>query len=555
MLPLFRTYAHLGRYREIASILLKYGLDELFERIGAKEILPFPRRLRGEPALKAGAPQRLRMALEELGPTFIKFGQILSTRPDLLPPAYIKELAKLQDTVPPAPWDKVRALLEEELKAPIERVFASLDPEPIAAASLAQVHMGVLPSGEKVVVKVQRPGIEKVIEKDLEILHELAFLSRQTPIKDFYDPMEIVDEFSFTLRNELNYIREGLNAERFRDNFRREPFLYIPRIYWDYTTRRVLVMEALEGIKIDDIEAIDAAGIDRHAVALNAARIIIKEVLVDGFFHADPHPGNFFVLEGGVIGAMDFGMVGHLTRRDKEDLIRLYIFAVRMDAEGIVEQLIAMGAASPGVDRSNLARDISRLLGKYFGMPLKYIRATEFMEEVTPLTFRYHLKFPSRFWLLGKTLGMMEGIGLKLDPDFDIFAVSEPYVRRFMLQMFSPQVLGEKLFREIVFWSDFLESIPRRIPAFLEQAERGSLRLNVGIKEAGELGRRFRESTNRLALSILLAAFIISSAVMIAAWPQISQARWGLWFLGLTFVLSVFLGIWLFFSILLGMRR
>jgi len=495
------------------------------------------------------------MALEELGPTFIKFGQILSTRPDLLPPAYIKELARLQDTVPPAPWDRIREVIEEELKAPLEKVFSSFEPEPIAAASLAQVHRATLPSGERVVVKVQRPGIEIIIEKDLEILNELAYLARQTPIKEFYDPLEIVEEFAFTLRNELNYIREGLNAERFRENFRHEPFLYIPKIYWDYTTRRVLIMEEIRGIKIDDVEAIDAAGIDRHTVALNAARIIIKEVLVDGFFHADPHPGNFFVMEGGIIGAMDFGMVGHLTRQDKEDLIRLYIFAVRMDAEGIVDQLIAMGAVSPGVDRANLSRDISRLLGKYFGMPLKYIRATELMEEVTPLTFRYHLRLPSRFWLLGKTLGMMEGVGLKLDPDFDIFAVSQPYVRQFMLQMFSPKTIGERLFREFIFWSDLLEAIPRHIPAFLEQAERGDLRLNVGIKEAGELGKRFRESTNRLALSILLAAFIISSALLIAAWPQISQASWGMWILGFTFVASLFLGLWLFFSILMGMRK
>lgn len=555
MFPLFRTYSHLDRYREIVSILFKHGIEELFERVGARGILPFPKRLSPEAVVKVGTPQRLRMALEELGPTFIKFGQILSTRPDLLPPAYIKELARLQDTVPPAPWDRIREVIEEELKAPLEKVFSSFEPEPIAAASLAQVHRATLPSGERVVVKVQRPGIEIIIEKDLEILNELAYLARQTPIKEFYDPLEIVEEFAFTLRNELNYIREGLNAERFRENFRHEPFLYIPKIYWDYTTRRVLIMEEIRGIKIDDVEAIDAAGIDRHTVALNAARIIIKEVLVDGFFHADPHPGNFFVMEGGIIGAMDFGMVGHLTRQDKEDLIRLYIFAVRMDAEGIVDQLIAMGAVSPGVDRANLSRDISRLLGKYFGMPLKYIRATELMEEVTPLTFRYHLRLPSRFWLLGKTLGMMEGVGLKLDPDFDIFAVSQPYVRQFMLQMFSPKTIGERLFREFIFWRDLLEAIPRHIPAFLEQAERGDLRLNVGIKEAGELGKRFRESTNRLALSILLAAFIISSALLIAAWPQISQASWGMWILGFTFVASLFLGLWLFFSILMGMRK
>jgi ubiquinone biosynthesis protein len=262
---------------------------------------PWPVRSADVPSL--GPPQRLRMALEELGPTFVKLGQVLSTRPDLLPPAYIAELARLQDTVPPAPWEPVRAQLEAELGAPVEKVFATLDPEPIAAASLAQVHAATLPDGAEVVVKVQRPDIEATINVDLDILADVArLLQTRTPLGELYDLPGIVEEFAATLRAELDFYREGHNADRFRANFADEPYLYIPKVYWDYTTRRVLVMERIRGIKIDDIAALDAAGYDRYRIGLHAARMVIKEVLEDGFFHADPHPGNFFVMPGEVIG-------------------------------------------------------------------------------------------------------------------------------------------------------------------------------------------------------------------------------------------------------------
>ncbi|RLC82816.1 MAG: hypothetical protein DRI61_01195 [Chloroflexi bacterium] len=556
MIPWVRTYRHLGRYREIIGILLKYGIDNLMEQLGLRDVFSFPRFRRVKaPELRLSAPERVRMALEELGPTFIKLGQIMSTRPDLIPPAYIRELAKLQDTVPPSPWEAIQEVVEGELGASLEKIFAKFNPEPIAAASLAQVHEATLYSGDEVVVKIQRPNIEKIIEEDLDILAELAQLASRTSLGEIYDLEEIVDEFAFTLRNELNYIREGRNADRFRENFAGEKFLYIPRIYWDYTTPRVLVLERISGIKIDDIEAIDAAGLDRHLIALNAARIIIKEVLEDGFFHADPHPGNFFVMDEGAIGAMDFGMVGHLTRQDRENLIRLYIFSVRMDAEGIVDQLLTIGAARYGIDRKALARDISRLLSKYYNVPLKYIRAREVMEEITPVVFRHKLRLPSQYWLLGKTLAMMEGIGLKLDPDFDIFAVSAPYVRRFMWQMVSPRTWGDRALKGLLEFGDLLTLLPRHLPTLVEQVERGQLGFNISLKEMGELVRSFQFGTNRLALSVLLAAFIIASALLIAAWPSIGQFNWGIWLLVAAFVLSAILGFWLLVSILLSLRH
>jgi len=546
-----QRYRHLHRYREIAQVLIRHGFGELLDQMELLPVLALPRRLlRRDEREMLGAPQRLRLALEELGPTFVKFGQILSTRPDLLPPAYIAELSKLQDTVPPAPWEVIKPRIEEELGGPLDTLFATFDPEPMAAASLAQVHAATLTSGDQVVVKVQRPGIRRTIDVDLEILYDLARLAQErTPLGRLYDLVEIAEDFATTLRNELDYRREGRNADRFRQNFADEPYIYIPRVYWDYTTGRVLTLERISGIKIDDIVALDEAGYDRHQIALNAARIIIKEVLIDGFFHADPHPGNFVVMPDHVIGAMDFGMVGHLSPHLKEDLVQLYIASVRLDSEGIIDQLIRMGAAQGRVDRERLRRDLERLLTKYQGVPLKEIRAKEVVEEIMPIAYRHHLRLPSDLWLLGKTLAMMEGIGLKLDPDFDVFAISEPYVRRFLWQMYSPTLLGRKLLTGVSDWSDFLLDLPKQVPRLLDQMERGDIQINVDIPRADSILSRLDRIANRLAISLLVAAFIMALALLIPTLNLVQPWQLTTWLVVSGFVVAVLLGLWLLFSI------
>jgi len=550
----FRSVRHLQRYREIAQVFIRHGFGELVEAVGLLPYLSLPRRLlfRGRtPVPPRGLPQRLRLALEELGPTFVKLGQVLSTRPDLLPPAYIAELAKLQDTVPPAEWESVQAQIELELGAPVERLFPVFDPTPIAAASLSQVHTANLPDGTEVVVKVQRPNIQTTIDTDLEILFDLARLVQSsTSLGEIYDLPEIAEEFAATLRAELDFYREGGNADRFRANFADEPCLHIPRIYWDYTTRRVLVLERIHGIKIDDVEALDAAGYDRQRIAHNAARIIVKEILEDGFFQADPHPGNFAVLPGEVIGAMDFGMVGHLSQRLRNDLIRLYIVAVQLDEEGIVDQLIRMGAVSGTLDRARLRRDVARLLHKYYGLPLEAIHAREVIDETMPIAFRHHLHLPSELWLLGKALGMMEGVGMKLVPDFDVFAVSRPYVRRLTWQMASPRTWGPPLAKGFDDWADLLGTIPRVGSQLLTRAERGELELTVSHKGLNQALARMDRSANRLSLSLLLAALIVGLALLVPAFNLAEE--WGLaTILVITgFVIVSLLGLWLIFSIL-----
>ena len=548
MLTSFRHIRNLNRYRRIVTVLARHGFGSVLEFIQIDRRLSLPRRLlKQEPASRLSPAEHLRLSLEELGPTFVKLGQIISTRPDLVPPHFITELAKLRDTVPPAPWEDVQALLTEEWGQENGQIFASIEPIPIAAASLAQVHAATLENGDQVVVKIQRPNILRTIETDLEILSDLATLAQRTQLGQVYDFVGIADDFAFTLHNELDYRREGRNADRFRDNFAKESYLYLPRIYWEFSTRRVLVMERIHGIQIGNIESLDAAGYDRHRIALHSAKIIIKEILEDGFFHADPHPGNFLIMPGEVIGAMDFGMVGYLREQDRMNLTRLYLAALSLDADNIVEQIIRMGTAPAEVNRAGLAREISRLLTKYQGLPLQDIRANEIVEEIMPIAFRYHLSLPSDLWLLVKTLAMMEGVGLELDPDFDVFAVAEPFMRRLTWQLVRPRrEWGQNILRQGADWGELISALPRTGSRLLEQAERGDL-FQIGLKDADRIMSGLDRLTTRLTLSVLAASLIIGLAMLI---PTTAAGSLAQWVVVLGFVGAFGLGVWLLISIL-----
>lgn len=548
------TPRHLNRYRQIAEILIGHGYGAVVTQLGLAHRLDLPRRLfrrRAAARDEITPAEHVRLALEELGPTFIKLGQILSTRPDLLPPAYLAELARLQDQVPPMPWEAVQATIKAELGAPVEELFTSFDPISLAAASLAQVHVATLSGGQEVVVKVQRPNIERTINLDLDILYDLARLAQdRTPLGNTYDLVGLAEEFSLALRAELDYRREGRNADRFRANFARETHLYVPQVNWDYTTRRVLVQERIEGIKIDDIEALEAAGYDRHRLALHSARFIIKEVLEDGFFHADPHPGNLIVMPGEVIGLMDFGTVGYLSRQDRVGLVRLFIVAVQLDTAGIVDQLIRMGVADYRPDRDALQRDIRRLLVKYHGQALADVSAPELLEEIRPIVYRHKLRLPSDLWLLAKTLVIMEGVGKRLEPEFDIFAVAESHMRRLLLRMWLPTEWGPAVLNTATNWSDLLINLPRQSNRILGQLEQGDLELKIHLPELNPAVNRLDRIATRIILAVLLAALIVALAMLIPtlnlAWP------WGLitWVVVISFIVMSFLGMWLIFSIL-----
>jgi ubiquinone biosynthesis protein len=513
------------RYRQISRTLVRHGFGFLLERVGSR-VVPFPRRAERLPAL--GPAHRLRLALEELGPTFIKLGQVLSTRPDLLPPAFIAELASLQDQVPSFPFEQARRQVEEALGAPLEQHFATFDPIPLAAASLSQVHAATLPTGEEVVVKVQRPGIEETIATDLEILRNLARLAEeQVPLAELHDICGIVEEFAHTLRGELDFRREGLNADRFRRSFSEEPHLYIPRICWDLTTRRVLTMERIYGIKIDDFAALDEAGLDRHRVAVHATEIVMRQIFQEGYFHADPHPGNFYVMPGEVIGAMDFGMVGRLSLHLRRELIRLFVVVMRLDAEQMVEQLLRMSMVEQGVDRVGLREDIERLLPRYIGRPLKEVHAREIIEEAMPIAFRRRLRLPTELWLLGKMLGMLEGVGLQLDPDFNPFDVARPYAEGFLGEVLSPTHLLEQAAAGLGDWANLLLDLPATASELAGQLQSGELAVGVEMRGMELPLAALDVLWARLGLGVLVAALFVVVALFLR--PLLVPGAWWGW--------------------------
>ncbi|HNT78270.1 MAG TPA: AarF/ABC1/UbiB kinase family protein [Anaerolineae bacterium] len=540
-----RPIRHLRRYRHILTVFTRHGFGFALSHLPAeplwlRDLYPFPDQ---EPAT---LPAHFRQALEELGPAFVKLGQMLSTRPDLLPLNYINELTKLQDEVPPVPWADIHQVLTEELSQPPEDIFEKIDPHPLAAASLAQVHVAWLPGRQKVVIKVQRPNILPTIRTDLEIIQDLAHYAEQTPLGQVYNLTEIAQDFADTLQRELNYQREARNADRIRENFSHETCLHIPWIYWEYTTRRVMVMEYIGGIKIDDVAALDAAGYDRAKIANNAARMIVKEVLEDGFFHADPHPGNFVVMEDEVIGAMDFGMVGYLSDADRVNLIRLYNVAVRLDAQGTADELIHVGAAPPDVDRRALARDIERLLRNYYGLSLTDVRINDLLNEVMPIAFEHHLQLPTNFWLLGKTLAMVEGIGLKLAPDFDVFAFSGPYVTRLILKSALPsRHWVDDVLRRSMAWGDLLDALPHAGMLLVDQIEK---REPFHLTVEPEVLARVDRMVTRMALSLIVAGMVVGLSNVI---PTLGNTPWTIQALGLLmFALVVLMGFWILLSII-----
>jgi ubiquinone biosynthesis protein len=392
---------YLSRYRRIAEVLVRHGFGALVAQLGLDQALDLRRRLAPppeQPVSRKTAAVHLREAIEELGPTFIKLGQIASTRPDFFPPEFIDELASLQDNIPPAPWSEIQAVIEQELGRPLNQLFLVVDPTPIASASLGQVYAALLPDRTRVIVKVQRPNIEKTIDTDLGILADLARLAQERlPSAAAMDPVGLIAEFAEALRGELDYRGEGRNADRFRAKFAKEDYLYVPTVYWAYTSKRVMVQERLSGIKINDYAALEAAGYDRDRIAANAARGIIKEVMLEGYFHADPHPGNLLILPGNVIGLLDFGTVGTLDATDRAALVRLWISIINLDAESVADQLLRMGIVGPEVDITGLTRALRRMLRKYAGLPLKEIVASDVLTAVQPIIYEYHLHVPTDY--------------------------------------------------------------------------------------------------------------------------------------------------------------
>jgi ubiquinone biosynthesis protein len=539
-----------SRYRQISRVLARHGLGFFISVAGLERFVPFQRIFNRGYEQPLSRPERVRRAMEELGPTFIKLGQILATRADLLPVPYQIELAKLQDAAPPLKAGIAASVIESEFSRPVDTVFGSFDPTPIAAASIGQAHAATLRDGTPVVVKVQRPGVVEQIDLDLQILRNLAAnASRRLPVADEYDVVGLVHEFAHTLQAETDYIQEGRNAERFSANFTGDDSVYFPRVYWDETTKRVLTLERIRGIKVDDLAALDAAGLDRRQVAMNGARMVLKMIFRDRFFHADPHPGNFFIQPGERIGVVDFGMVGTVGPRIQEQLVWTLLAFTSEDADRQVDALYELEVAGHHIDRASLKRDVEHLRARYYGRPVGEIDIRPVVNDVLGVVRRHRLHLPSGYALLLKTVLMHGNLVTRLDPSFEFTAVVVPYARGMMIRHFSPLGWGRSVGQAGIDLARLGVELPQQLRRLLSSLERGDLEVAARPTGLEPILRRVERIANRVVLGILAAAFIVALSVLLYAYRVRNDAEVGA-VLIIGFLIAIGLGIYMTWSIL-----
>jgi len=544
----------LRRLREIATVLVKYGFPDIVARLHLEPTFALGRRLRAlgrapREVPRATRVERLRLALETLGPTFIKFGQALSIRADLFPADVIAELSRLQDDVPPLPFDVIRTSIETELGRPIEAVFARFDPVALAAASIAQVHRATLAGGEEVAVKVRRPGISATIEGDLAIMAQLARLvERYMPDAELYGPSRLVAEFARTVRREQDLAREGRTIERFARNFADDPAVHFPRVYWEQTRPGVLTLEYLDGVKLSEILR-SGEGFDRPLIARRGAEVILKQILRFGLFHADPHPANVLVLPGTVIGLLDFGSVGRLDRAVRETFASFVLAVLRGDAERMADAVLSVERPPGELNVSELKQDLAEMLESYSGMRLGELVVGELLRESLEVMSRHRLRFPADLLLLARAFMIVEAVGRQLDPNFQLVEQARPMVEEILQQRYAPSAVVERvgeLGREV---AGALQSLPRDLVEIVAKMRGDRLQIQFVHRNLEHFIHEMDRSSNRLSFAVVIAALIVGSSLIFqsAAGPKM----FGFPALGLIgFVTAALLGFWLAIGIL-----
>ncbi|MCP4624736.1 MAG: AarF/ABC1/UbiB kinase family protein [bacterium] len=549
-----RTYRHLNRYRQILAILFRYGFGDLLEMLKIDQYIEVglqmiskKREVRFERLTK---PQGLRMAFEELGPTYIKLGQILSTRPDLISLDFIKELSKLQDNVPAFPFEQVRKVIDSEFGRPPEDVFDRLDEEPLASASIGQVHRAVLKDGEEVAVKFQRPGIRRIIEVDLEIMLHLATLAeRHIEELALHRPVKIVEEFARTLEKEIDYKTEASNMERMARQFLNDPNVYIPKVFRDTTTSRVLTTEYIDGIKISDMDKLETAGLDRKVITARGADLVLKQVFDHGFFHADPHPGNIFVLPENVICLLDFGMAGVVDRQTRDDFVDLIESIVNQNEVRASQVLLKLTYREEEPDRRLLEREVADFMGRHLYQPLKDIELGKLLHQLLELATSFRLRIPPDIFLMIKALGTVEGVGRMLDPEFDMIARATPFIKRIKLERFKPERIADDMYNLGSQLLQFVRQFPNQLLDLTNLIRQEKLSLKFEHRGLEDMLATHDRISNRLSFSILIAALIIgSSLIVISDTPPLV---YGISLIGILFFLAAaIMGLWLLVAIL-----
>ncbi|WP_432545082.1 ABC1 kinase family protein [Kineococcus sp. SYSU DK002] len=514
---------HQDRYLQISRILSRHGLGYFIDALGLERWVRTDWELFGRPRERErhSRAEHVRLVMEELGPTATKIGQILSTRPDLLSPAFQRELEKLQDSASPVPWEVVRSAVEEELGAEPEELFVHFSRDPLASASIGQAHTAVREDGTQVVVKVRRPGVVEEVEGDLEILRTLAVqASRRWSVAADYDVVGLATDFADTLRAELDYLAEGRNAERFARNFHGDPDIHVPQVFWETTTSRVITLERLHGVKISDDAALAEHGIDRSALAARATRLLADMVFEHGFFHADPHPGNFLIEPSGRIGLLDYGMVGEVDERSREHLAMLLVAFDRRDPARIAAAFATIGVTEHRVDRVRLAADCAHLLRTYEGLPLGRISVGDIVRDVLEILRRHHLALPRNLALVVKMIVMTEGLGASLDPDFQLGRILGPYARRLVRSHFDPLVLAKRVRQAGVDFAQLGVELPGQLGRLLDVLDRDGISVSLRTDELDPLVARLERIGNRLVVGLVVSAGIGALATLGSTDPE-----------------------------------
>lgn len=509
-----RTVRSLGRLQTIISTFARHGFGELFTRMGLSRT---EEAQRSEQEGQLTAAQRARLAFSELGTTFVKLGQVLSTRPDLLPEDFIREFKTLQDAVPPFSFEEVKRTIEEALGAPLSELYQSLEEAPMAAASVAQAHAATLKDGSRVVVKVQRPGIDRTIDTDISILHFLAeTIERYIPESKIYNPTGLVSEFFRTMRNELDFTHEAQNAELLAQNAKEDPHLKIPKVYWELTARKVLTIERLEGIRANRLEEVRGAGIDTKELAKFGVQSFFRMVFVDGFFHGDLHAGNIFVMGPTVLGLIDFGICGRFDRPTREAIAGLFVSLVRQDFVALSRGYIELSDTRERIDVERFAKDLSQALGPVLDRPLSQVNTAELTVELAKVATRHRVPLARDLMLFFRALVTLEALGRDLDPELMLFEHGIEFAKILVKERLRPERLAEDFLRFGTDIASLSQDLPGELRIFLRKLNRESLRVELSLAEQKEISKNVNRAGNKLALAVCFAGLMIAVALLYA---------------------------------------
>jgi len=541
---------NLGRLSEIAQVAVRHGFGYFFETHRLTDLLPWGQRPVHEPSAASNRGVHLREMLDELGPTFVKFGQLLSTRPDVVPPDIIAELRALQDDVRPFPFEQVEQVVEADLGLSLERAFLTFERSPIAAASIGQVHRAMLPNGRPVVVKVQRPGAPRQIEADLALLYQAARIAKERiHALDFIDARELVDEFGRSIRQELDYRLEARNADRFRHDFAAHPHVHIPRVYWTYTRARVLTLEYLEGFQLGDLDPNAYTLEERRRLAYLMTETWMTMIFRHGFFHGDPHPANILVLRPDQIGLVDFGQVGKLTDDDMAKLTRLFIDAANENVDNLAKRLGDLGVRYPKDREAEFRARLQELYYKYYGATLAEIDPIQVIREAFQLIYSMNLRLPTRFVLLDKAIATLGSVGIELYEDFNVFEVAKPYAQSLLRERFGPAYVARRSRREAVKLMQVASELPYQIHDTLEQVRDGQVEIGFVHKGLDDLMAKLDVLFNRLVVALVVTGGLIGSS-LIGIFAKSGPHLFGVNALSVIgFFLSGLLGIWLMWGV------